>query len=120
MIEGSFCAAVGFQYQRGPGIGILIRGGVSNKGEPSVKYGVQLRHTTTAISKGIKKAAQTKKAASTGQRAVHRRVTGDTEGRETQRDRDSQREREDLLVNGRQGKSSTEMARKINSDRANC
>lgn len=61
MIEGSFCTAVGFQYQRGPRIGILIRGGVSNKGELSVKYGVQLRHTTMAISTRIKKAAQTKK-----------------------------------------------------------
>lgn len=60
MIEGSFQAAVGFQYQRGPRIGILIGGGVSNKGEPSVKYGVRLRHTTTAISTRIKKAAQTK------------------------------------------------------------
>lgn len=60
MIEGSFYAAVGFQYQRGPRIGILIRGGVSNKGELSVKYGVQLRHTTMAISTRIKKAAQTK------------------------------------------------------------
>lgn len=35
-------------------------GGVSNKGELSVKYGVQLRHTTTAISTRIKKAEQTK------------------------------------------------------------
>lgn len=60
MIEGSFYTAVGFQYQRGPRIGILIRGGVSNKGELSVKYGVQLRHTTIAISTRIKKAAQTK------------------------------------------------------------
>lgn len=60
MIEGSFYTAVGFQYQRGPRIGILIRGGVSNKGELSVKYGVQLRHTTMAISTRIKKAAQTK------------------------------------------------------------
>lgn len=60
MIEGSFYAAVGFQYQRGPRIGILIRGGVSNKGEPSVKDGVQLRHTTMPISTRIKKAAQTK------------------------------------------------------------
>lgn len=60
MIEGSFCTAVGFQYQRGPGIGILIKGGVSNKGELSVKYGVRVRHTTAAISTRIKKAAQTK------------------------------------------------------------
>lgn len=60
MIEGSFCAAVGFQYQRGSRIGILIRGGVSNKGELSMKYGVQLRHTTMAISTRIKKAGQTK------------------------------------------------------------
>lgn len=61
MIEGSFCAAVGFQYQRGPRIGILIKDGVSNKGEPSVKYGVRVRHTTTTISTRMeKKAAQTK------------------------------------------------------------
>lgn len=60
MIEGSFCTAVGFQYQRGPRIGILIKGGVSNKGGLSVKYGVRVRHTTTAISARIKKAAQTK------------------------------------------------------------
>lgn len=60
MIEGSFYAAVGFQYQRGPRTGILIRGGVSNKRELSVKYGVQLRHTTMAISTRIKKASQTK------------------------------------------------------------
>lgn len=60
MIEGSFCTAVGFQYQRGPRIGILIKGGVSNKGGLSVKYGVRVRHTTTAISMRIKKAAQTK------------------------------------------------------------
>lgn len=60
MIEGSFCTAVGFQYQRGPRIGILIKGGVSNKGGLSVKYGVRVRHTTTAISARIKKAARTK------------------------------------------------------------
>lgn len=64
MIEGSFCTVAGFQYQRGPRIGILIKGGVSNKGELSVKYGVPVRHTTAAISTRIKKkkkkAAQTK------------------------------------------------------------
>lgn len=88
MIEGSFCAAVGFQYQRGTRIGILIRGGVPNKGERSVKYGVQLRHTTTAISTGIKKKKRKKRAehkqkraALAGQRPVHCVVTRDKEGR---------------------------------------
>lgn len=62
MIEGSFCAAVGFQYQRGPRTGILIRGGVPNNREPGVKYGVQLRHTTAAISTRIKRKKKKKKA----------------------------------------------------------
>lgn len=86
MIEGSFCTAAGFQYQRGPRIGILIKGGVSNKGELSVKYGVRVRHTTAAISRRIKKEKKKrlnkqKRAALAGQRTVHCFITRDTEGR---------------------------------------
>lgn len=65
MIEGSFGTAAGFQYQRGPRIGILIKGGVSNKGELSVKYGVRVRHTTAAISTRIKLRKKKEKAAQT-------------------------------------------------------
>ena len=63
MIEGSSCTAAGFQYQRGPRIGILIKGSVSNKRELSVKYGVRVRHTTTTIITRIKK--KKKRAAQT-------------------------------------------------------
>lgn len=101
MIEGSFYAAVGFQYQRGPRIGILIRGGVSNKGELSVKDGVQLRHTTMPISTRIKKAAQTKEGSFSWTKGCSR----DMEGR-----RDVNEKREDyLVVKGGQDKSFAEM-----------
>lgn len=82
MIEGSFCTAARFQYQRGPRIGILIKGGVSNKRQLSVKYGVRVRHTTTAIStRGKKRLHKQKRAALAGQRTVHCLITRDTEGR---------------------------------------
>lgn len=82
MIEGSFCTAARFQYQRGPRIGILIKGGVSNKRQLSVKYGVRVRHTTTAISTRKKKRLhKQKRAALAGQRTVHCLITRDTEGR---------------------------------------
>lgn len=104
MIEGSFYAAVGFQYQRGPRIGILIRGGVSNKGELSVKDGVQLRHTTMPISTRIKKAAQTKEGSFSWTKGCSALVARDMEGR-----RDVNEKRDYLVVKGGQDKSFAEM-----------
>lgn len=110
-----FLAAVGFQYQRGPRIGILIRGGVSNKGEPSVKYGVQLRHTTTAISTRIKKAAQTKEGSFSWTKSCPR-PCNKRHGRKK-----GHKGRERVL--GCKKRTRQEFCRdcwKINSDRTNC